>query len=43
MSKAGHPAEIARLNHLLGADLGFNVFGAPIFSWRRSGSVLDKT
>jgi hypothetical protein len=29
MSKTGNPAEIARLNHLLDAELGFNVYGAP--------------
>ena len=36
MSKTGNPAEIACLNHLLGTELGFNLYGAPIFSWRWS-------
>jgi hypothetical protein len=36
MSKTGNPAEIAFLNHLLGTELGFNVYVAPIFSWRWS-------
>jgi hypothetical protein len=40
MSKTGNPADIARLNHVLAAELGFNLYGVPIFSWRWSEDCL---